>query len=145
MGNLLIGVGNVSVGIQHMLASGHDFNAALPTTFGAITVANGLNKFPIDTVGGLFNFEQHENIIITQFSFNFGGSVAYTLNIINTDASNSILAGETITVAGGTASTFHALPRLTLSARQMLQLVTTGGVGAMVARVYAVQERGFRG
>jgi len=142
--SLLIGVGTAPVGIQHLITSGAQFTGAKPTT--TATIGNGMNKFPTDTVGGLFDFEQSEPIVVHNVMADFGVSVTYSLYIVNLDANGAVISGESLLVTSGTAATLSYISRLTLGAKQAAQLITSGGgASAKMARAWATTCRGFQG
>jgi hypothetical protein len=141
--SLLIGVGTAPVGIQHLATAGSQFTGARPTT--TPTNGNGMNKFPTDTVGGLFDFEQSEPIVVHNVMADFGTSVPYSIYIVNLDAAGAVIAGESLLVTSGTAATLSYVSRLTLGAQQAVQLITTGATLAMKARSWATTCRGFQG
>jgi hypothetical protein len=147
MGNLLITTGVSTVGIQHLITAGQQFTGVIPPiTPTPPTFANNLTKFAIASTGGLFNFENSETVIVTQYAFNFNAATAYELALVNLDNTGAVIAAETQIIYSDTATTLFTQPqRIILGARQALRLVTTNAVAAMCAQVYAVQERGFRG
>ncbi len=142
---LLAQVGTYSIGIQHKVTANNQFDGTLPV--GALTFANGMNKYAAGTAGGLFDFENTEPIIITQYHFEFGDvTTGYVLSIITTNADESEISGEASILAQGSAKIVIVTgQRLLLTAGQKLKLVTTGGTAAMFARVFAIQERGYQG
>jgi len=141
--SLLIGVGTAPVGIQHLITAGSQLTGARPTT--TPVIGNGMNKFPTDTVGGLFDFEQSEPIVVHNVMADFGGSVTYSIYIVNLDANGGVISGESLLVTSGTAATLSYVSRLTLGHKQAVQLITSGASAAMKARSWATSCRGFQG
>ena len=145
MATLLLPVGTCPVGIQQIITSGSQFDGARSTT--TPTLANGMTKFPTDTKGGLFDFEQNEPIVIHHIVADFGVSVSWTLEIANLDSTGAIISGETMTMATGTGDKYvSAVTQLVLGPRQAVQLITSGGASAKkIARVWATTFRGYQG
>jgi hypothetical protein len=104
-----------------------------------------MNKYATDTKGGLFDFEQSEPIVVHNVMADFGGSVTYSLYVVNLDANGAVIAGESLLITSGTAATLSYVSRLTLGVKQAVQLITTGASAAMKARSWATSCRGFQG
>lgn len=145
MATLLLPVGTCPVGIQQIITSGSQFDGARSTT--TPTLANGMTKFPTDTKGGLFDFEQSEPIIVHHILADFGVNVTWSIKVVNLDALGSIISGETLIFADGTATAHVShVTEIILGYRQAIQLITSGGASAKkVGRVWATTCRGFPG
>ena len=142
---LLYAVGTSPVGIQQIITSGSQFDGAAPTT--AQTAANGMTKYATDTKGGLFNFEQSEPIVVHHILADFGVDVTWSIKVVNLDALGSIISGETLIFADGTATAHVShVTEIILGYRQAIQIITSGGASARkVGRVWATTCRGFPG
>lgn len=84
-------------------------------------VSQGLWKFAT-TNGGLFYFNQRRPIVVSQFEATLGGSVAWTLGIVNLDNVRAGIAAERAVIAGATGTAVFA-QNLVLVPRQGLQLI----------------------
>jgi hypothetical protein len=141
---LAISVGTSPVGIQQLITAASQFNGARSDS--TLTAGNGMNKYATDTKGGLFDFEQSEPVIVHNILADFGGSVTYTVYIVNLDAAGAVIPGESLLLATGTGALLNlALQHIVLGSKQALQLTTTGATAAMKARVWATAARGFMG
>jgi hypothetical protein len=141
--SLLYPVGAVAVGIQQLITAGSQFNGARSDS--ALTTGNGMNKYATDTKGGLFDFEQSEPIVVHNVMADFGGSVTYSVYIVNLDDAGAVLAGESMLVTSGTAASLSYVSRLTLGPKQAVQLITSGASAAMKGRAWATICRMFQG
>ena len=138
---LILSVGVSPVGIQQIITSGSQFTGAASDS--AQTQGQGMTKYATDTKGGLFYFENSEPIIVHHILADFGVSVTYTFTVVNLDANDAVIAGETITLATGAAATFSLTTPLVLGTKQAIRLITSGGVAAAkVCRVWASTARG---
>lgn len=138
---LILSVGVSPVGIQQIITSGSQFTGAASDS--AQTQGQGMTKYATDTKGGLFYFEQNEPIIVHHILADFGVAVTYTFTVVNLDAADAVIAGETIILATGTAATFSLTTPLVLGTKQAIRLITSGGAGATkVCRVWASTARG---
>jgi len=141
---LLLAAGTSPVGIQQLITAGSQFNGARSTS--ALTAGNGMNKYATDVKGGLFDFEQIEPVMVHNILADFGGSVTYTVNLINFDDAGAVIPGETLLFTTGTGVSLNlALQHVVLGPKQAVQLITTGATAAMKARVWATTARGFMG
>jgi phosphohistidine swiveling domain-containing protein len=140
---LSLTVGTLPVGIQQLITAGSQFNGARSTS--TLTTGNGMNKYATDVKGGLFDFEQGEPIVVHDVMADFGGSVTYSIYIVNLDAAGAVIAGESLLVATGTAATLAYVVPLTLGSKQAVQLITSGATAAMKARSWATTSRGYDG
>jgi hypothetical protein len=141
--SLLYLVGTSPAGIQQLITAGSQFNGARSTS--TLSTGNGMNKYATDTKGGLFDFEQTEPIVVHNVMADFGGSVTYSVYIVNLDAGGAVISGESLLLTTGTAATLSYVSRLTLGVKQAVQLVTSGASAAMLARAWATTCRGFQG
>jgi hypothetical protein len=140
---LSLQVGTVPVGIQQLITAASQFNGARSTS--TLTTGNGMNKYATDVKGGLFDFEQSEPIVVHDVFADFGGSVTYSVYVVNLDAAGAVIAGESMLVTTGTAATLNYISEMTLGSKQAIQLITSGATGAMKARVWATTSRGYDG
>lgn len=141
--SLLYPVGAVAVGIQQLITAGSQFDGARSTS--ALTTGNGMNKYATDTKGGLFDFEQSEPIVVHNVMADFGGSVTYSLYVVNLDGAGAVISGESMLVTSGTGATLSYVSRLTLGPKQAVQLITSGATAAMKGRAWATICRMFQG
>jgi hypothetical protein len=142
--SLLLPVGTIPVGIQQLITSGSQFDGAVSTT--TATSGQGMTKYPTDTKGGFFNFENNEPIVVHHILADFGVAVTYTFSVVNLDAAGAVIAGESLVFATGTAASFIQTTSIVLGTKQAVKLVTSGGAGAAkVARVWATTFRGYQG
>lgn len=140
---------NLAVGIEHAITAGGNFDGTLPV-FSAqspITMGHGMNRFPAGATGGLFFFENNENILVQQYTFDFGSVVDWTLSIVNLDDTGAVVSGEACRLDSGHGAyaarveNMHVL----IGANQALKLTTEGGTQAMRAWVWACTQRGSQG
>ena len=134
---LPVSVSAAPVGIQHQIASGSKFTGELPTT--TPVFANSSNKYPVDTVGGLFKFENYKPTLVIHYVFDFGASVPYELAVVSLDSTGAEIVSERIVFEQGTARSVAGPPHygFLLGANQALR-VTNPGLSAPSAAMRGV-------
>lgn len=130
--------------IEQRIAAGNPWNGAVPTTT-PVDDDQGLRKFPVDVVGGLFTFDFvgpddiYDQCLIERILVDFGTSVTGQVYIVNRDA---IPRQVLIATVGGGVYQMHAGVRLTLAWDERIQLISIGAPAAeMYARVTASPQR----
>lgn len=116
--------------MEQSIAAGNDFNGAAPTTDKAI--ANGIEKFPEDTVGGLFDFELDAPVSVRSVElFLTGTQKSWSIH------KRDVEGRELLVVAGEKEEFFLTTEAdsFVLTDKQFLVVRTDSSTGAMFARV----------
>jgi hypothetical protein len=136
---LPLSVGAAPVGIQQRISAGGKFDGTAPTT--QISCTNGVNKYGAAAVGGLFNFQSHRPVMVTQYHFDFGESVGYELAIVSLDNAGAKIAGDKVLIEAGSARLVKGPEQFgfCLGANQALEItVTTARTVSSPAMIGAV-------
>ena len=92
----------------------------------------GIWRYPAGAHAGLIQWNNNEPIICRQLQAGFGGSIAYSLYLVNLDEDGALIAGEKWLLRTATAATLSLDEtnfKVVLLARQALQLITAAVVG----------------
>lgn len=111
------------------MIAGSDFDGTLPTT--EVVLGDGLEAFPPDTKGGLFDFELTAPVFVRSVELKLDGQTAWTVH--KRDKENDellILCGTTETDFLTTVS-----DSFVMTPKQKLVVRTTGASAAIIARV----------
>ena len=122
-----------TIAIEHSISATDDFDGTVPST--TPTKSGNVLVYPVDNNGGLFDFEQNDDVLQCEgFEVTFGGQASWTFKKVYNDGTSKalILSGTTDTSYFLTAENFfRILPG------EKLELITTGATTAMRARVLA--------
>jgi len=125
--------------IEQKIAAGSNFDGTAPTT----TRVNekDMERYPEDTVGGLFEFGLDRPTDLIQVMIKFGGQATWSLSLVDADDVEIVLASGTTEASFFSTTDVGPLAGLLLLEGQRLKLVTAGASTAMVARVSVDQYR----
>lgn len=132
--------------IEQRIRAGSVWNGAAPTTV-AVDDSQGVRRFPVDVVGGLFTFDfvgeendhAFDQYVVERMLFDFGTSANGFVFIVNRDLVPRQVLIQT--VAGGGVYLYEAR-RLVLAWDERIQIVSAGlPAGEMYARVTAGPTR----
>lgn len=116
--------------IEQKISAGSDFDGTLPTTIPV--PGDGIDKnFPIDTVGGLFDFSIKSPVWLRSIELILGGQSLFTVH-------KKDLGGKELLYVCGTSEGFFVTTEsdsITLTDGQTLVLRTTGATGELLARM----------
>lgn len=121
--------------MEQRITAGSDFNGALPTT--TIVRGDGIEAFPADGVGGLFDFSLKAPVLVRSLELKLGGQNDWTIHKRDKDGDELlILTGKKETdVLMTLADSF------VLTDKQLIVVRTTGATDALIARVFIEQAR----
>lgn len=119
--------------IEQKITAASDFNGVLPTTTKVLEF--DMERFPTDTVGGLFDFENSNPLQVHQVLIKFGGQTTWSLVIVDVDTVETTLASGTTEAELLVTNQVGPLAQFILLEGQALKLVTSGASAAMVARI----------
>jgi len=127
--------------IEQSVSAGGQFTEAIPTTTPVDDKA--IRKFPVDTVGGLFDFDftgpdaSFVTYQIDQVFVDFGDAAPGEVSIINSDPVPKRVVLASLPAGG----TFLRVDPIKLAWDEKLVLKTTGATAALYARVQASPGR----
>lgn len=114
--------------IEQKITATNQFSGVAPATTKVIQF--DMERFPTDTVGGLFDFGLTRPARLEQIFVKLGGQSSWSLALVDVDAVEAtVLSGTT------EAQIVNTSLKLVLLEGQKLKLVTTGATTAMVARI----------
>lgn len=114
--------------IEQKITATYQFNGVAPTTIKVDQY--DMERFPTDTVGGLFDFGMTKPARLEQVIVKLGGQSSWSLSLVDVDATEVVILSGTTEV-----QVVNASLKLVMLEGQKLKLVTAGATTAMVARV----------
>lgn len=115
--------------MEQRMQAGSDFDGSLPTT--TVVRADGIEAYPPDTVGGLFDFALKAPVFVRSVELKLDGQTAWTVHKRDKEGDELlILCGTTETDFLTTLADSFVLTNL-----QTLVVRTTGSSSPIIARV----------
>ena len=115
--------------MEQRMVAGTDFDGSLPST--TLSRADGIESFPEDTVGGLFDFGLRAPVFVRSVELKLDGQTAWTVH-------KRDLEGDELLILCGTDETDFLTTQcdsFVLTNKQKLVVRTTGASAAIIARV----------
>lgn len=133
--------------ILQRASAGGQFTGVIPTTAESTTHNGAVYEFAVDDVGGLFFWESSEPIIVDQVNIDLGANGTVTINLVNLDANNLPVVGESWQLFTQAGARYVALNetnfKYVVLPKQAIQIISSGSASAKIAQVLGMIERSY--
>jgi hypothetical protein len=136
-----------STAILQRVTAGGQFDGTTPNTAETTTHNGSVYEYAVDSNGGLFYWETSEAIMVDQINVDLGAAGTVTINLVNLDANNVPVAGESWQLFTQAAARYTSLNetnfKITVLPKQAIQIISSGSASAKIAQVVGMIERSY--